>query len=612
MDLTPGLMTESNLTQKKSFIMTWLTVMLTTLLVTSLANTVNAQYEYRHPIRGMELPSFYFQPVEFDAVSYPSDIAAGPGVTEDIVSGLFINPANAPVPLTYDYIAVDFNSRVTVPSYRSIPNLYDTPDFSPAAGDSRITTGFPGSYSDYFGHSLEKQLDRPVLSITYLGRPQTVGMQNTMIGLSYQLIRSKESYYPSDSPFAVGFTPGDGPEVPGNSQFMPARSSVVFRDEMTRTGHQLSLYIIRMASARTRVGLRVSGMLNKSDGFFSDGYSVQHDLVTQPYFNFDTDQIRSQGYKHLDVQIGLQQQYSENLLMGWSAGLLSVGSDHQQSTWYRQTGDQTRQLPPGRFRDNREEQYLMDIEQSGESFYSGPNVIYHFTDRSSVMGHYRFLYSWTDAAATGSWVFQLHRQDTGLAVTRPDVLGYQRNRELTDESGSLNQQHQRLYAALHFREWERFLIYLGAQLVWHRWSYDTDIDDRVDIIWNNINDEESHIYELLAYGWIGRNTWRSITVPTQFRIRLTDSMQLLAGGQLSLSDHNVTEEGDYRLFGTPAILSADDEYSRESTRVDSYAGLLLHPSNLLRIELLGSVVNHDRRATEWFRPDFGIRVMLFP
>ena len=273
---------------------------------------VQAQYFDERVIeKSFEKSDFFFQPVYLNPYQIGQFGNALPGLVDDLLLNLKVNPAYLANRMTdKQYVYVDFrNSRDQNSSNSYDPTWkYGYLDYAPMP--------FPIYYVDS-----RKELE-PVISLAYFIRP-TGKTSPLVLGMTYQLLMQDESYY--QVPYDV-YKSNVGLDYAGRALSEDSSIPITDRysgdDLMEQDGHFLAVTAGLTLSPKFYTGLRIGRAVFDRDGAYGNTNVWEDNYLTESQNNNSSMTDRVQDYNHWNTTLGFQYQASDDFLLGVKAGYL--------------------------------------------------------------------------------------------------------------------------------------------------------------------------------------------------------------------------------------------------------------------------------------------------
>jgi len=261
--------------------------------------------------KSFEQMDFFFAPDYLNPYGIGDFSGAMPGLMDDPLLNLMVNPAYLYTDSTYLYL--DFRNHETIGTSNRYYPLNYYADY--AVSDAMYW------YPIYYIES--RQSAEPVFSTALLTRPFKKWGKGISLGVTYKALLQDEDYY--QVPYDI-YRAGVGYDYAGNRIAEEADVPITDRykgeDKMHQIGHFFSLFSSYDLANKLKLGMKLSRVLFEREGAFGS-QNFWEDCYRQDYTSFWYGmEERDQEYDHWDFLGGLSYQLTERLAIGVKGGYL--------------------------------------------------------------------------------------------------------------------------------------------------------------------------------------------------------------------------------------------------------------------------------------------------
>lgn len=281
-----------------------------------MTSTALAQYFNERVLeKSFEQTDFFFKPSYLNPYGIGGFGSAAPGLFDDPLLNLIINPA---------YLTTDSGSRhYAYMDFRNSQEIQDQPTIYPHSYYN-MTSSIAVDYRVYPIYYIDSRKElEPVFSGAYMARPFGNRLGGLSFAATYQIILQDDNYY--DIPQDI-YRSNQGYDYAGNrmweSSDIPITDRYSGTDEMHQEGHFASFFTGFSPFDRLNLGFRLSRVFFNRDGGFGSqnvwksGYYGSGSSASY-YMN-----QRGQDYDHWDASGGLHVRLSGATVLGVMAGTL--------------------------------------------------------------------------------------------------------------------------------------------------------------------------------------------------------------------------------------------------------------------------------------------------
>jgi hypothetical protein len=555
--------------------------------------------------KGFEQTDFFFSPSYVVPYGIGAFGATTPGLIQEPLMDLVINPARLTLDSSRNYLYTDFRSAKTI--VEESGGVYPL-----LARSAMYTTDMIYRYPIYFLRT-RKELE-PVFSGAYIGQPDI--LKGLTVGATYQLVMHDDKYYsiPQD---IYKTSPGldyNGREAAASSS-IPIVDKYSGEDNIGQLGHFVSVFGRYALPAGIDLGLRLGRVFFTRDGAWGSSNLWQDSYYasgsTSLWSNMET---REQSYNHWDMAGGIEYHASDATTLGLSVGYLwgvaQQSLRNVDTSYYSYNGSSTS------FYD-RAARKLQEWEHRGRLTSVGLQMVTHASPTATVSLYYRREWSNVDISV-GSTI-----HDTSYSTY---FYTYDTNSYASDSRSFLSDARQgggdqtgtsdRFMAALQWKLDEHVTLSLGAQLEFQDREINTS--EGVEIAsrshyWSSYNsgsyDYRNRQEESKDLLWTFRAKRTSFRVPVFVDIKASEKLGILLGlcrdmtqwkiddvtlalfrSRVSETNGTVTTEGNFGERYTEPTEEVTD------VRTTFLAGITISPSPRFQVRLLA--VPNFRHAYE--------------
>lgn len=263
--------------------------------------------------KSFEQTEFFFKPHHVIPFGIGAFKSSTPGLVDDPLTNLSLNPANLPADSLYhSYFYVDFRSAREVEENSYYVSPYDY----------RIASVADMIYYPRFYVNTRKELE-PVFSGALFARPLYAVVPKLFVGFSYQAISQDDKYYtiPQDIYRSVMGYDYAGTKTEASSD-IPIVDRYSGTDNIHQVGHFLTAFSGYDIFSNLQVGLKLGRVTFKRDGSYGStnlwSYYQQNNY-TSLWSNVES---REQEYNHWDLAAGLNYKPHEAVRVGVTLGRL--------------------------------------------------------------------------------------------------------------------------------------------------------------------------------------------------------------------------------------------------------------------------------------------------
>jgi hypothetical protein len=286
-----------------------------------LSSPLLAQYYYNSnsPLeQRFEQQSFFFSPTYVTPYGVEEFASALPGVLDQPLTNLQINPASLASMDGATFIYTDYrtNKDLAQTTYAYPVYAMNTSDIIP--------------YPYYFNQTQKLSVE-PAFSSAVIGSPLPETMPGLTLGMSYELISQSEGYYPIATASS---------DVVYRTGALNSSSSSQGVDYVRNKGHFISLFSSYQLSEQLSVGARIGRSLFQRDGDY--GPLTNSSSVNYNASSNSSNNMRGQNYNLWDISVGTQYSLTERFLVGatagYSTGDITQTEQYQYSSSYSNSG----------------------------------------------------------------------------------------------------------------------------------------------------------------------------------------------------------------------------------------------------------------------------------
>ena len=291
-----------------------------------------AQYDGERVMeKSFEQTDFYFTPYRFVPFGIGAFKNSVPGALNDPFLDLDVNPAR----LYRDtsgagYLTIDFRNARQVAENRDIYFPY------PMLRTATTDVAYRMPYPQYYLRS-RRELE-PAVSLAYLLRPRSEGLNAFSFGATYQLITQDERYYsiPQDIYKSMLGADYSGDRAAGTEN-IPIVDKYSGSDEMHQEGHFGSLFTGIDLTTKLQFGVKVGRVVFEREGSFGSNNFWEYGSASSTSL-WRRQESRRQTYGHWEAMAGLRYAIDDATTLGISGGLLTGTADQTlpklDSTYY--------------------------------------------------------------------------------------------------------------------------------------------------------------------------------------------------------------------------------------------------------------------------------------
>lgn len=491
--------------------------------------------------KGFEQTDFFFVPGNLIPYGIGSFKSTTPGLLDDPLLNLAINPARLNIDSVHDnYLYADFrNARIIQDQSPG----YVLPWMTYGATDAAIRP-YPWVYLN-----TRKELE-PVFSGAYLGRPLPASVPGLMVGTSYQLILQDSKYYsvPQDIYRSVV-----GADFAGTSAAAAGAIPVVDRfsgqDNMQQQGHSLSVFGSYELASLGAVGLKAGRVIFDRSGAFGSsnlwGYPSQSS-GTSLWSNLES---RDQDYGHWELTGGAEFRLNEQTLLGVTVGSLwgdATQNLHRNDSSYYDYGsgaDRSYYLRSG----SSQETWRHD----GRSLLLGGDIVSHLSPKNTLRLVYQHQRTTVDIGVNAGIIDTSFSTYSYLAPDPVTSTSHSILSDLRGGSGERTTTGNRLLAAMQWTIDERLDLTFGVQVDWQKTETSTSeiVLARMQSSYQSTqgytylygNDESKDLL------WTFTAERSSFRIPIMLTIRTSEVFDILLGLNRTMT-HSTIDDVTLALF----------------------------------------------------------------
>lgn len=549
--------------------------------------------------KSFEQMDFFFTPNYLNPYGLSNFITTTPGLIDDPLLNLVINPANIYSDSSKkSYIYLDFrNSQV---KEEGSSYFYPQPHL-----DYRAEYSYDRIYYPSYYIQTRKALE-PVFSGAFLTRPT----RRSFLGITYQAIFQNEGYYsvPQDI-----YRSNIGYDYAGNRTWESSDVPIIDRysgsDDMRQTGHFASLFAGVDLSSKLQLGFKINRTLFQRDGTF--GSSNYWERTVESYKSFSSDmRERNQNYDHWDFTGGLNFQLNEMVKIGFHGGYL-MGDATQSMNQGDSSIYQSGQIDIGTEWSFYQKMgsSLQNWAHDGNTFYGGVDLNFSLDPSKSL--HFYYNYSNHDADITMS---------SGVQDSSYSNYQYQWNTEyyhsewnyalsdIRDGSGDRRNRTHRFMGALQWQIEKTKKLHIGLNFDFQNRQINTsehvlsNRHSRSDYVshydpdgryYYNATREDKNLF------WEFKAEVINFQTPIIFTWQLSESIEILFGLNRKMTSWKIDDMTlalfDYREETVDSVTTKKTNFgerytepseSRTDVQTTMLAGITISPSKLFNVRLL--------------------------
>jgi hypothetical protein len=566
------------------------------LVSTVLPLTLHAQYYGDRALeKGFEQTEFFFTPSYLNPYGLGSFKATSPGLINDPLLNVVINPARLGLDSLMDnYLYTDF---------RSARNAKDNNTYSPvwATVDARVASDlyyYPRMYL-----RTRRELE-PLFSGAYIGRPLPESSPDLIVGMSYQYTLQDEKYYdvPQDIYRTVAGSDYTGTRSAA-ADAMPIVDTYSGKDNINHAGHNISAFIRYVLPFSIDVGVKVSRvMLERAGAYGSSNLWAGSQYSSSSSF-WSNMEVRDQGYAHWDIAGGVDYHLNDHSTIGVTMGHLWGGATQaltrNDSSYYKYSSS------PYESYYNRSGNTSQLWRHDGKTTYSGIDFTSHTSPSTTLTLAYQRQRSTVDLGVGSSILDTSYSTytwtDSGIPYT-----SYSQSYLSDARSGNGFQDVavDRLMGYFHWKIDSRLTVSLGAQMEWY--SLQTKTTETVLAVsrsayWSTRGTYDSHYAqdESKTLLWTFTTKRTSFHVPIFVTIQATPALQVLLGLNRTMAQWKI-DDITLSLFRYRSTLSGggvkrEENFGERRTeptedvsdvRTTFLAGLVVAPSEKFQFRVI--------------------------
>ncbi len=575
------------------------TVVLSTillLLVVSFPRDLAAQYWGERVLeKGFEQTEFFFVPSNLLPYGIGSFKATTPGLLDDPLLNLAVNPAWYKTDSLSDtYLYADFRSARTI---KDEGNGYIGPWV-----DIRTTDLMYRPYPWIYLNT-RRELE-PVFSGGYVGRPLPDMVPDLSLGATYQLVLQDDKYYsvPQDIYRSVV-----GADYAGNraaaAESIPIVDRYSGQDNMHQRGHFIAVFGRYALPTIGSLGIKLGRVMFDRNGSYGSANlwgSGGQAGSTSLWSNMES---RSQGYGHWELTGGAEVCLSAKTTLGatggWLWGDATQALHRNDSSYYGYSWDANRSLY---LRSGNTQQ---EWRHDGRTLLLGLDITSRLTERHTL----RFLYQRQRATVdlglgaaildTSYSTYTYTYQDTPRTSTSYSMLRDQR-----DGSGQMTSTTNRLLASLQWQIDDRVHLVFGAQVDWQTTETKTSesVLARMSSVYKSTYNDYNWTYgnaESKDLSWTFKTERTSFRIPIFLTIKASQSIDVLLGLSRTMTRSKVEDVTlaifRYRESNSNGAITRQENFGERYTtpteeisdvRTTFLAGLTAAPSKHFSVRLL--------------------------
>lgn len=356
------------------------------LLLVLWSSSYSQYYGERVLQKSFEQSEFFFTPSYLNPLGIKGFGSVTPGLVNDPLLNLQINPANLySDSLSRSYAYIDFRSNREIVDRNNYGYIY--PMYARLAVYDAIYYPYPRFYA-----SSRKQLE-PVFSAAFLTRPVASVLPNLFLGATYQMIFQDEKYYsiPQDIYRSVYGYDYAGMRTADAASSVPVVDKYNGTDNMHQTGHFASLYAGYDFSPDLQIGIRVARAEYNRDGAFGSRNFWEYAYAQSSSSTWYNLESRSQDYHHWDISSGINYRLGDQTTLGVTGGYL-WGNIQQVLTRMDTSLYLYGQVNVGNNWNysRRSAQTLQNWDQQGKNYYGGLNFSSQLNEKQVFSFYYSF------------------------------------------------------------------------------------------------------------------------------------------------------------------------------------------------------------------------------
>ena len=587
--------TKSNLQEGK-------VIFITLLFIFCITNLSFSQYWRERVLdKSFEQQDFFFKPNYLNPYGLGNFAQTTPGLINDPMLNLIINPANLYSDSTKNtYLYMDF---------RSIHNVNENKSYAyPLYGYADVRSDY-SLYPFYYPESRKELM--PVFSGALLTRLFSKNGRSLFLGLTYQAVMQDEDYYavPQDI-----YRSNIGLDYAGNRTADESDIPIVDKysgdDKMHQLGHFLTFFTGYDLSGKLQLGLKINRTIFDRDGAYGS-QNLWDSYYRADYTSYwQNMESRDQKYDHWDVAGGIKFNFNKKVSLGITAGYLwgdvtqnmanvdsslySYGEVNSTKEWslYQKSGGSTKYW-----------------YHKGKDYYRGADLSFKIDESKTLKFYYQ--YNKQDIDIT----LRANVRDTSYSNYFHEGTNYfyasEHDHALTDiRTGAGNSEVKT----------QRFMSYLQWQIDENKkinFGLNVEFEDRKTITDENVfSDRHYRGYYRSDYDPVGRKYFEStkedktlnwqfgakvthIRIPIIFNWKVSKNVELMFGLNRKMSSWEINDMTlalfKYREQTNDSTTVKKTNFGERYTQptekrtdieTSVLAGLTISPSKLFNIRLL--------------------------
>ncbi len=474
-------------------------------------------------------------------------------------------------------------------SLQSMPATIYTEHLPVYTPDPRAITIRPPEQSPFSG-SDERRIIQPALNLGIVSSEDAFGIEGISVGGAYRLTYHDESFYDETNPYLFthsysnlrfGFDSASAADMSTGDL-----NSFTAGDYVEHRGHEVQLFGTWQPNPARRYGLRVAGKTYKNDGHLGKGDEDEN------LWGFNN--IRSQDYNHIDINLGIQQRLTEyrklGVQFGWLYGLMqqNIESNHFDHTV----------SPEEHVLINRREHH---IDESGHTWYTGVDFHQQLGENRDFIMSYTFSWLNRDGTLETDRIFH-HDHPPAILLTdetqTASQLGMPSGQSI-NQNGEIsgNRYLHKFNTTLRRVRDGRTEAAYGLRLTWLRDLFLSE--EPYQLTTTSSSNEQLTVQEEGMFSWDHQINHFRLELPALFSTGIYRSLNMLWGGNITLEtidreEHRWAEAEEVSINQEVSNNQADrpidtsTDRSLSDSQIDIFGGLSLQPLDDLHLRVLST------------------------